>query len=158
PDCKKSKDCLILPDDGGGHAVFGARPVPFYLQFDPDSNFAINGMYTLWKGGSADCSTPIAAREAADWGVIVPGIASVGYGATIGGLLLSRKGSSADGMTVTEADAVACGGASAAAPDPGYAAMTWGASQELLLEYNATTKIGFKVIASQGYKGMLTGD
>jgi hypothetical protein len=156
-DCKKVGACLVLPLDvaGSGQAFFGARPIPFYLIFGSDGH--VSGLYSFWPGGKADCSTPIAAREAADFAPIYQGYADVSVGPTIGGLYLSKKQSNPNGMTAAEADAILCGGVPASAPDNGYRAMKWGASGEILLEYNATSQVVFKVFVTDGYKGTLDG-
>jgi hypothetical protein len=123
------------------------------MMFDLNSNYAVSEMYSLWQGGAADCSTPLAARESTNWAPIFQGYGTSLSG-SIGNLYLSRKKSNPNGMTVTEADAVACNGTPATPHDTGYGAIQWG-SGELLMEYNQTTKVAYKVIASAGYKGTL---
>jgi hypothetical protein len=149
-DCKSAGVCLALADDRGDY--FGARPLHFYVTFDPTSSRP-SGFYSFWPGGSADCSTPNANLERMDFAPILPADST-----GIGGLKLSAAGANPAGLTRQEADAIECSGVQATAPDPGYGAIHWGPQGEVTLEYNTTTHpdVAYKLIASDGYRGTLT--
>jgi hypothetical protein len=149
-DCEAVRTCLLAADGGDGNAYFGVRSLAFYMTFEIGTN-KMNGFYNFHGGGDADCSTPIARAEVMDNAQV--------YGPTrssIGTLKLSAKGASQSGMTYQEADAILChGGTPVTAPDANYSALQWGTSHEIVLEYNTTTNVAYKLYAVAGYKGIL---
>lgn len=152
--CTSGGACLILPDDGLGRAIFGVRPLHFYILAPAGTN-KVNAFYNFWDGGKADCSTPTAALEAMDDSSIF-GFSGGSGGATgpyLGGLDLSRP--HPNGLTWQAADAINCNGKQVTASDPGYGAIQWGPAGELTLEYNKTTNIAYKAIATAGYRGTI---
>jgi hypothetical protein len=154
--CEADGTCLLLPDDGTGTAILGARELAFYMQFTPGTNH-LRSFYAFWKNGFADCTTPKAAREAMVYGYIQAGFPVAGGGVTgaqIGGIAPSKR--KPDGLTWQDADAIGCGGTQVAAEDAGYGAIQWG-NGEVVAEYNKTTNILYKVSAKAGYKGTLDG-
>jgi len=149
PPCYESATCLIVGDDGSGMGIFGARDLSFYVLFEAGTN-RIVGFYNSWKGGRADCSTPLAAHAVMDSSPIID---AEGGLLSIGGLRIERP--APDGATRQIADATLCGGFAVTAEDPGYGAIAWGRDGEVELEYNATTQIAYKLTAKAGYLGAL---
>ena len=154
--CVASRECLVVSDDGAGYAFFGMRNLAFYLQFPVGAGKPSN-MYSVWKGGRTDCTTPVASVEAMDYAPIVPGQVNpapeVPLGGSLGGLDVSKP--APGGLTWQAANALACNGTAVPAPDPGYDAIAWGPAGELALEYNRSTSLAYKLIARSGYKGTL---
>ena len=154
--CEAEGSCLVLPDDGTSTGILGVRELAFYMQFTPGTNH-LRSYYAFWKNGFADCSTPKAAREAMAYGYIQAGFPQPSGGATgaqIGGIAPSRR--KPDGLTWQDADAIGCSGTQVTSDDPGYGAIQWG-NGEVVVEYNKTTNIIYKVIAKAGYGGTLDG-
>jgi hypothetical protein len=152
--CHVTGQCLYLPDDGNGTAIFGPRPIHFYVKFKAGTG-QVTGLYNVWQGGRPDCTTPKATLEEMDYASVSPGFVSPGHqvGPWVGSLDLTvstRK----PGLTWQDANALECNGKSVPSPDPGYGAIAWGGG-EVLLEFNATTNFAYKVIVKAGYNGPL---
>lgn len=148
-DCQATRACLLAADGGDGNAYFGVRSLAFYMLFEIGTN-KLQGFYNFHPAGFPDCSTPIARAEISENTAISGPTTS-----SIGTLKLDTKSASARGMTYQEADAIICNGTPATAPDPGYGAIQWGASHDILLEYNTSTNVAYKLYALAGYKGSL---
>jgi hypothetical protein len=134
----------IFTGNNAGPSYFAVRPVGLYFVFNSASN-QVAQVYTYWYGGVTTCSSLAANVEAMDW-------ATVGF-RSIGGLNLGLALSNPRGLTYTEANAVECNGATVPAPDPGFSAMAWGQSGEVVMEYSPDGGLNYKVYAQRGYKG-----
>jgi hypothetical protein len=146
-----SSACLYIQNDGLGNAYLGVRPLSFYMMFAAGTNHA-ETVYEDWRGGFPSCATPQAAIERMDWSQITYSIVGGQLGPWIGDLQVNGAYTNPAGMLFSEANAIeGCGGFSVAAEDPGYSAMAWGGG-EVAVEYNPTTGVAYKVIATGGYK------
>jgi len=137
--------CLFEEDNGAGGSELGVRSIGFYLVFNQGTN-VVSQVYEHYTTATPDCTTPVAKLEAE----LYSGIGGNG-GPSVGGINLSKS------MTISQVNAVMCNGVDASAPDPGYGAMQWGDAGQILLEYNATSDIGYKLYANPGYIGTLSG-
>lgn len=154
-DCHAAGLCGVLPDDGTGHGIVTFRALGLKLTFDPATTVLLE-LQLPWAPNAPSCMTHAAALERMDdWPIGFTPVEGPPLGVvSLGGLTLSWLGE--PGSTVSQADArEGCGGTSVTAPDPGYAAMQWGASGEVLFEYDADSGAGHAVFGRAGYRGQL---
>jgi hypothetical protein len=151
-DCHSLGTCTVLTDDGAGHSIFAIDSIPLKLTFDLGTN-RVDEATIAWSPNAPSCATPAAAVDRMDSWPIGVGPQDEGL-AAIGGLVAPWAQQSIPGDTVTQANArEGCGGTSVAAPDPGYAAMQWGPSGEVLLEYHLDSGAGHAIFGRAGYRG-----
>lgn len=153
-DCHAASTCRIVPDDGAGHGVITFPQFDMKLTFDLATNVLVE-LSLGWAPNAPSCTTRAAAIERMDDWPIAQGPDGEGI-AAVGGIV-PPWGNAAPGDTMTQADTrEGCGGMSVAAPDPGYAAMQWGPSGEVLFEYDADSGAGHAIFGRSGYRGRLT--
>jgi len=153
-ECLDESTCLVDYDgDKNETLLFGANDISFYVMVK-SSTYEVQTMYGFWRQAAAQChTTPNAVHEAMINAPIVPGVGDAWP--QIGGV--SPALPPPNGLTKDIADGLYCNGVDATPEDVGYSAMRWGDHGEIELEYNATTKIAYKLRARAGYRGLLRG-
>jgi hypothetical protein len=140
--------CQVLDNTGNGLSMLVVEPLELGIGFNGESD-QVAQIYTYWWGGATTCSTTTANQEAMDWAGIGPG--------SVGGLTQGFMISNPRGLTYTEANSVWCNGTQVASPpDPGFGAIAWGQSGEVLMEYALDGGLNYKIYAQNGYKGFFS--
>jgi hypothetical protein len=134
--------------------ILGVRPLALYFVFSGATN-QVTQIYTYWWGGVATpTGTFIANTEILDYAGVDVSPAE-GFDET-GGLHQAEYASNPLGLTWTEAVEIEGSGQPALAPDPGYGAIAWGQSGEVMMEYDLDSGVNYRVFARAGYPGLIS--